>query len=53
MVVIMMLTIKVRRELRVLSTINSDGLESMKMSTEQLRAVDGVSFMEGDDHKLR
>ena len=39
--------IKARRELRVLSLINSGGLESLKMSTEQSRTVDGVSFMEG------
>ena len=41
------LAIKARRELRVLSLIDSGGLESTKMSTEQSRTVDSVSFMEG------
>ena len=47
MVVIVTLAIKARRELRVLSQIDSGGLESMKMLTEQSRTVDSVSFMEG------
>ena len=45
------LTTKARRELRALSLINSGGLESMKMSTEQSKTVDGVSFMEGGRKK--
>ena len=48
MVVIMRLAIKARREPRVLSLIDSGSLESMKMSTEQSRTVDSVSFMEGE-----
>ena len=47
----MMLAIKERRELRVLPLIDSGGLESMKMSTEQSRTVDSVSFMEGGRKK--
>ena len=47
MVTIMMLVTKARRELRALHLINSCGLESMKMSTEQSKTVDGISFMEG------
>ena len=37
-----------RREPRVLSLIDSGGLESLKMSAEQSRTVDSVSFMEGE-----
>ena len=40
-----MQAIKARRELRVLSLIDSGGLESSKMSTEQSRTVNDVSFM--------
>ena len=47
MVAIVTLATKAKRELRALSLINSGGLESMKMSTEWSRTVDGVSFMEG------
>ena len=43
----MMQAIKARREPRVLSLTDSGGLESLKMSTEQFRTVDDVSFMEG------
>ena len=46
MVATMMQAIKARRETRVLSLINSGGLESSKMSTDQSRTVDGVSYME-------
>ena len=53
MVAIMMLAIKERRELRVLSLIDSGGLQSTKMSTEWSRTVDGVSFMEGGKKKLQ
>ena len=38
---------KVRREWRVLSLIDSDSLESSRMSTEQSETVSNVSFMEG------
>ena len=38
---------KVRREQRVSSLIDSGGLESSRMLTEQSRIVDDVSFMEG------
>ena len=38
---------KVRREGRVSYLIDSGGLEPLKMSTEQSRTVDDVSFMEG------
>ena len=47
MVATMMWATKVRREQRVLYPINSGGLESSKMSTEQSSTVDNVSFMEG------
>ena len=47
MVVTMMQAIKARREQRVLSLIDFGGFESSKMSTEQSRTVDNVSFMEG------
>ena len=47
MVATVMQAIKARREQRVLSLIYSGGLESSKMSTEQSRTVDDVSFMEG------
>ena len=47
MVATVMLAIKARRELRVLALINSGGLESMKMSTEQSRTVDGVKLYGG------
>ena len=47
MVAIEMLATKARRELRALSLIDSGGLESMKMSTEWSRTVEGVSFIEG------
>ena len=47
MVAIMTPAIKARREWRTSSLINYGGLESMKMSTEQSRTVDGVNFMEG------
>ena len=43
--------IKTRRELRVLPLIDSGGLEPMKMSTEQFRTVDGVSFTQGGKKK--
>ena len=51
MVVIMTVAIKARRELRALSLIDSGSLESMKMSIEWSRTVDGVSFMEGGRKK--
>ena len=38
---------KARREQKVSSLIDSGGLESSKMSTEQSRTVDNVSFTEG------
>ena len=47
MVATLMQAIMVRTEQRVLSLIDSGGLESSKMSTEQSRTVDNVSFMEG------
>ena len=47
MVVTVTQAIKARREQRVLSLIYSGGLESSKMSTEQSRTVDDVSFTEG------
>ena len=42
---------KVRREWRVSSLINSGGLKSLRMSTEQSRTVSNVSFMEGEKKK--
>ena len=51
MVAIMMLAIKARRELRVSSLIDSGGPGFMRMSTEQSRTTDGVSFMEGGKKK--
>ena len=53
MVATMTQAIKARREPRVLSLINSAGRESLKMSTEQSRTVDGISFMEGGKKRLR
>ena len=44
MVATMTLAIKVRKVPRVLSLIDSGGLESSKMSTKWSRTVDGVSF---------
>ena len=40
-----------KKRMRALSLINSGSLESMKMSTEWSRTVDGVSFMEGGKKK--
>ena len=47
MVATVMQAIKARREPGVLPLIDSCGLESLKMSTEQSRTVDGVNFTEG------
>ena len=53
MVATMTQAIMARRELRVLSLIDSGGLESLNMSTEQSRTVDSVSFMEGGKKRPR
>ena len=47
MVATIMQATKLRREQRVSSLIDSGGLEFLKMSTEQSRTVDDVSFIEG------
>ena len=53
MVVTVMQAIKAIREPRVLSLIDSGGLESLKMSIEQSRTLDDVSFMEGGKKRPR